>query len=111
MKLIVEAPLNSLSFGNVAFNIIRELHKKDVEIGLFPTGEPDFSAYELADDLKEYIERSVNKKWDVINPHTPCLKLWHLNGSEKRRDAKTRQLFPLDLTKIFFPLENPTLRM
>tara|TARA_B100000519_G_scaffold169539_1_gene154780 strand:+ start:1226 stop:2305 length:1080 start_codon:yes stop_codon:yes gene_type:complete len=101
MKLIVEAPLNSLSFGNVAFNIIRELHKKDVEIGLFPTGEPDFSAYELADDLKEYIERSVNKKWDVINPHTPCLKLWHLNGSENRK-TKDQYLY------TFYECNNPT---
>ena len=32
MKLVLEAPLNSLSFGNVAFNLIRELHKKGVDL-------------------------------------------------------------------------------
>ena len=52
MKLILEAPLNSLSFGNVSYNIIRELHKKNVELGLFPIGDPDLSAYDFSDDLK-----------------------------------------------------------
>ena len=101
MKLILEAPLNSLSFGNVSYNIIRELHKKNVELGLFPIGDPDLSAYDFSDDLKNYIEESINKRWDILDSHTPSLKLWHLNGSENRK-TKDQYLF------TFYETNKPT---
>ncbi len=85
MKLILEAPLNTLSFGNVVFNIIRELHKLKVDLAIFPTGDPDLSAFDLSDDLKKYIEDGVNERWRKITAETPSLKLWHLNGSENRK--------------------------
>ena len=39
MKLVVEAPINSLSFGNVSVNFLREMYKKQMDIALFPIGE------------------------------------------------------------------------
>ena len=59
MKLLLEAPLNGLSLGNVAFNFIRELKKRNVEIGIWPTGDPDLGAYPVSDDLKAYIENGI----------------------------------------------------
>jgi len=85
MKLILEAPLNGLSFGNVSFNIVRELQRLNVDLGIFPTGDPDLSAFDLTDDLKKYIEDSVNNRWKLLSKHIPTLKLWHLNGSENRK--------------------------
>ena len=47
MKLILNAPFNSLSFGNVSYNIIRELFKKNVETLLFPIADKvDLKAYD-----------------------------------------------------------------
>lgn len=85
MKLILEAPLNSLSFGNVSFNIIRELQKLNVDLGIFPMGDPDLAAFDIPDDLKKYIEDSVNNKWKKISKNVPSIRLWHLNGSENRK--------------------------
>jgi len=101
MKLILEAPLNPLSFGNVSFNIIRELHKKNVELGIFPTGDPDLAAYDIPDDLKAYIENSINKRWEIISPETPTLRLWHLNGSDNRK-TKDQYLY------TFYECNQPT---
>ena len=67
MNLILEAPLNSLSFGNVSFNIIRELHKLDVNLGIFPIGDPDLSAFDISDDLTKYIEDAINNRWKLIS--------------------------------------------
>ena len=86
MKLVIDAPLNSLSLGNVSFNIIRELYKKGVDIGIFPTGDPDFKAYDIDNDLKVYIENALNNRIDFFQPDIPCLKIWHLNGSENRKN-------------------------
>tara|TARA_R100000231_G_scaffold70080_1_gene55641 strand:+ start:1475 stop:2566 length:1092 start_codon:yes stop_codon:yes gene_type:complete len=101
MNLILEAPLNGLSFGNVSFNIIRELQKLDINLGIFPTGDPDLSAFELTDELKKYIEDSVNKRWTLISSQTPTLKLWHLNGAENRK-TKDQFLF------TFYETSEPT---
>ena len=101
MNLILEAPLNSLSFGNVSFNIIRELHKLDVNLGIFPTGDPDLSAFDVSDDLSKYIEDALNNRWKLISKLTPTFKLWHLNGSENRK-TKDQHLFS------FYECSEPT---
>jgi hypothetical protein len=102
MKLLnLEAPLNGLSFGNVSYNIIRELKDLKVELSLFPTGDADFSAFDLQDDLKEYIEDAVNKRWKKISSQIPTLKLWHLNGSENRK-TKDQHLL------TFYECSSPT---
>ena len=101
MKLLLEVPLNRLSFGNVAFNLIRELHKKEVDIGIFPIGDPDLSAYDFSEDLKKYIENSINNRFDFLSPDIPSFKLWHLNGSENRKN-KNQYLF------TFYECNQPT---
>lgn len=86
MNLILETPLNGLSFGNVAFNIIRELHRKEVNLSIFPIGNNcDLNSFEVSDDLKKYIESAINNRWDLLSKNNPSLKLWHLNGSENRK--------------------------
>ena len=101
MKLLLEAPLNGLSLGNVAFNFIRELKKRNVEIGIWPTGDPDLGAYPVSDDLKAYIENGINKRLDFLKPEIPCLKIWHINGSENRKN-KDQYLF------TFYECNQPT---
>ena len=101
MKLVVDAPLNSLSFGNVAFNIIRELYKRGVDLRIFPIGNPDLQAYDIEKDFKRYIEDAINKRLDFFKPDIPCLKLWHLNGSENRKN-KDQYLF------TFYECNEPT---
>ena len=80
MKLVLEAPFNSLSFGNVTLNLVREFYRREVELAIFPTGDIDLIAYDLSDDLKKYLEEGINKRWDIIDSSIPSLKIWHLNG-------------------------------
>jgi hypothetical protein len=56
MKLLVEAPLNSLSLGNVTINILKELKNKNVEVGLFPVGNVDIQAYNLSKDFTDFLQ-------------------------------------------------------
>jgi hypothetical protein len=88
MSLILEVPINRVSFGNVAFNIVRELYKREYPISIFPIGQPDFSAFDLDDGLTKYFEDSINNRFDLFSKDTPSFKLWHLNGSENRKTAQ-----------------------
>ena len=99
MKLLLEIPLNRLSFGNVSYNLIRELYKLNVDIGIFPIGNVDLSAFDASEELKTYIEEAINRRWDFLSSEIPCLKLWHLNGSENRKN-KDQYLEILSLKKF-----------
>jgi hypothetical protein len=89
MKILVEAALNSLSFGNVSYNIIRELFDKGHDVGIFPIGQNvDLSAYDVPSDLNNKIQESINNRFDYLSEDIPALKIWHLNGSEDRKNAK-----------------------
>jgi hypothetical protein len=104
MKLLLEVPLNRLSFGNVSYNIIRELHSRDVDLAIFPINpvdQIDLSAFDPPKEIKEYIDQAVKKRWQFLKENVPCFKLWHLNGSDNR---KTRDQFLFS----FYECNKPT---
>lgn len=101
MKLLVETPINSLSFGNVSVNILREMFKKNVEVGLFPIGNPDLSAYSLDSEFTTWLKESIDKHLDLLAEKTPVFKLWHLNGGENRK-APQQNLY------TFYECSEPT---
>jgi hypothetical protein len=88
MKLIVEAALNQLSFGNVSFNFLRELFKSGIEIAYFPIGNIDLTSFNAPSNFGEWLNHSLNKRYDALGQDLPVLKLWHLNGSDVLRSRK-----------------------
>ena len=87
--LIVNAPLNSLSFGNVSINILREMFKRGLNVSIFPIGEPDIAVFDKLDEgFVQWLNLSINSRLEGISKDTPSFKLWHLNGSESRISSK-----------------------
>lgn len=100
-SLLVEAPLNSLSFGNVSVNILRELYKKNFDIGLFPIGNIDLSAYALDQQFSQWIQKSIDNRWKILAQKPKSLKLWHFNGGENRKTPEQNLL-------TFYECSEPT---
>jgi hypothetical protein len=102
-KIIIKAAFNSLSFGNVSYNIVREIYKRDFNASIFPIGDNfDFSAFDKLDqDFKKWIESSANNRLTSMKSDIPCLSLWHLNGSEEFPGKKS-------CLYTFYELDNPT---
>jgi hypothetical protein len=89
MQILVDAPFNSLSLGNVSYNICRELFEKGHDVGIFPTSEQvDLSAYDVSDNLKAKFEQAINNRYDYLSSEIPSLKIWHINGSDNRKNSK-----------------------
>lgn len=90
-KILIEAPLNSTSLGQVTYNILRELRGiVDLEIGLFPIGgQPDLSAFGPDEDMQKWLEAAVDKRYAFLKEDIPTLKIWHLSGSEQRLKEKS----------------------
>ena len=94
MKLLVNAPINALSFGNVSVNILRELFKKNIDLIFFPIGEKaEMDAYDkIEPDFVKYLQAATNDRYSKISKDIPSLKLWHIFGSETRY-SKNQSLF------------------
>jgi len=103
MKLVVDAPINSLSFGNVSVNLLREMYKKQMDIALFPMGEQaDLEAFDKIDkDFVAWLQNATDKRFKDIDKETPTFKLWHINGAERRITQK-QYLY------TFYELDSPT---
>lgn len=94
MKLLINAPINALSFGNVSVNILRELYKREIDLIFFPIGDKaELEAYDKIDrDFIKYLQSCTNDRFNKIDKNVPSLKLWHIFGSETRY-AKNQSLF------------------
>jgi hypothetical protein len=102
-ELNFDGPLNSLSFGNVSLNILRELYKQGVKVNLFPTGNSiELSAFNnVDDDFVEWLKNSQRNALKNLNKNTPTLKVWHINGSERKIGDK-QYLY------TFYEVDSPT---
>lgn len=86
MKLLLNAPINALSFGNVSVNILKELYKKEIDLCFFPAGnKTEMAAYDKStDDFLSYLKNSTANRYEKLDKNLPSLKLWHILGSETR---------------------------
>lgn len=88
-RLNVHVPIHALSFGNVSFNLLRELYRRKVQCTLFFRGNPDFTAFAPLDpQFGQWIERCSNGRFTKLDRKVPTLNLWHIRDSEFRPSDK-----------------------
>lgn len=82
----VRCPINNLSFGNVSYNILKELHKQNFNVNLFPVGQKvDFSSFDKASsEFSDFIKESVENRNLKVKRSYPFLNIWHINQSESK---------------------------
>ena len=107
MKIVFEAPLNQVSFGNVSYNFLKEFYKKNQKDSSFsfcyhPISNIDLSAFDKTDnDFKKWLTSSINNRYNLLSKDAISLKLWHINGAEKR-------ICPKQVLYTFYELDEPT---
>ena len=112
MRLLVNSPINGLSFGNVSVNILRELFKKNIDLVFFPIGDKaEMDAYDKIDpDFVKYLQAATNDRYSKISKDIPSLKLWHIFGSETRY-SKNQSLFTFHEVSEVTNIENNLLKL
>ena len=112
MRLLVNAPINGLSFGNVSVNILRELFKKNIDLVFFPIGDKaEMDAYDKIDpDFVKYLQAATNDRYSKISKDIPSLKLWHIFGSETRY-SKNQSFFTFHEVSEVTNLEKNLLKL
>lgn len=101
-KLIYKAPLNTLSLGNVSYNLLKAMYKKKIDLAFFPIGKIDSTSFGIMDSsFKSWIEEAGKKRYEKLDKETTTLQMWHLNGSEER-------ISPKQILYTFYESSNPT---
>lgn len=104
MKLLVEAPINQLSLGNVSVNFLIEMFKKNVDVALIPIGDTNISVYDkLPKGFVEWLVEASNKADDFVADKVTSLKLFHISHSRERSSPK-------QILYTFYECSNPTAR-
>lgn len=87
-SLIYNAPFNSLSFGQVSYNIARELYKRGIDAYIFPFGNTDITAYKPDDGFAAWLKDGLARSRKGFSRAMPTLKLWHINGAEQKHSDR-----------------------
>jgi hypothetical protein len=82
MDLNVILPINSVSFGDVGYNIMYELFKRDIKPNFFPINLDVQSFDKTPGEFANYLGECASKSLKTFKRTYPCFKLWHIQGSE-----------------------------
>lgn len=90
MQFAVHVPLNSLSFGQVSFNLLYEFYKMGLNPYIFKASEHqiDFSAYDFEQEFIDWLIKNHNESFLKHNRDIPCIRVWHINDSIKSYSNK-----------------------
>lgn len=83
------APVNSLGYGVVGLNAVKELSNKS-EVSLFPIGGIEVTSQQDADIIKSCVD-----KQDLFDPKAPCLRIWHQFSMAEQIGNGLRCGFPI----------------
>lgn len=115
MDLLVELPLNRLSLCQFGYNVLRELYKRGDNIGVFPIGDTDLSAYKPSAEFMKWLQGCVDKRFQLLKRDVPAARIWHIHGSDNLRTPNQCLLTfyeasqPSDYEKTIVALQNKTL--
>lgn len=82
MQLVFSAPNSVLSLGQVSYNLLREMWKRNYDVGYFPIGGVDLSAFQPNPDFVKWLQKSVDQRFKLLRRDIKSVRLWHISGSE-----------------------------
>jgi len=111
MQFAVDFPLNSLSFGQVSFNLLYEFFKMGLNPSIFTASDIkiDFSAYDFEQDFIDWLIRNHNDALLKHNKKNPAIRVWHINGSLRSYSDK-QILLTFHETDQITPIESNILK-
>lgn len=103
-NFLVNVPLNNLSFGFVAFGLLRECHRRGLSPCIMPIGgNVDLSAQEINQDFGSWLNNNINKTIFKHNRKNLALRLWHINGSLESLSKSQHLLTFFELDSLTSP--------
>lgn len=105
MNLNLSCPLSSVSFGQVSYNILKQLYLKGLSPHWFPVGNVDLSSFDKCpDDFKMWLNSCASKALKYYSRNNPEFRMWHISGSDTSH-SKEQTLLTFHETSEITPYE------
>jgi len=78
MDLSFDVPLNSVSFGQVSFALLRECHKRDMRVLISLMDGPDLASQSVDTSFFGWLEAALKDYPSLQSKDIPAFKIWHL---------------------------------
>lgn len=76
----LNAPFNSVSFGQVSVALAREVFRQGIKCNIIPIGNNiDLQAYKIDQDFGIWLQNTINGSLSKHNRNDISTKLWHIN--------------------------------
>lgn len=92
MQLNFSAPISALSLGQVSYNFLREMWKRNYDVGFHPIGGVDLNPFQPPQEFVAWIQKSLDQRMKLLKKGVPTLKVWHVAGSENLLGANQNLL-------------------
>lgn len=113
--MLIELPINNLSYGQISYNLLREFYNRKMDVGVIPIGNTDLSAYQPTKEFMDWLQHSVNQRFKFLRREEKSVRVWHIAGSEQLRTPDQTLLTfyecsePSDYEKTICQLQKKTL--
>jgi glycosyltransferase involved in cell wall biosynthesis len=102
MSFALNAPINSVSFGQVSMTWLRKLYERKLALPIFSIGgQVDLSTQQIDTAFQAWLQGNINEAYATHSRSNTAIKLWHLEGSIESVSEK-QVLFS------FYELDHPT---
>lgn len=105
MNLSLVAPINEVSYGIVASNIVYQILKQGHNLYLFPINEKPNTSQKLIPSINKAIQNSY-----LFDFNAPCVRLWHQHNMSLFAGRARRVGFPIFELDRFTELEKHHLK-
>jgi len=95
-------PINTVSFGQVSINLLKEIKRRGLHPSIFPVGDVDLSTDEEDSEFTNWLSECINNALKEHKKSTPTIKLWHLNSDGLQSYSDKTILI------TFYELDSPT---
>lgn len=105
------APLNTVSFGQVSFALLREMYQRGLHPNIFPIGGAvDIGSQKPDEKFNQWLGNCINKSQKDHSRKKTVLRLWHINGSLETYSSTDSRLITFHETDSLTPYEVNVLR-
>ena len=112
MRVALQAPFGTQSFGQVSYGLLKALRLLGVEVNLFPIGEKiNLGGFAPKKDLVDWISQSYAQRYSGLSSIDRSIRLWHISGSEAMIPAPKTSLLTFHETSKAAPSEKEILRL
>ncbi len=104
MDIVFNIPINSVSFGQIGFGLLKAAKEAGHNVLLLPIGQIDNSTLEMDKEFQEWLIKCQENSWN-LTPDMKEIRLWHIYDDGHKKHTNDCKLLSFHETDTATKLE------